>query len=304
MNVGVEQNDLLAAAIEFGITDLVEGQKHVWVEERGHQRVNCQNLWDNCEGREGVQDAQVRAEMVERRELKSPVRATSCTSAAAVGKTASTRDREESSSEYMPVQNVDSCVTSTPQNLNIEDISNTLRSELNPSSRSANDTDSELNCSFNSLTDCTAPWSVNVATTSFDRDSNGRLHQRGGDQLQSHAIADMMESESEDQDAVLDAAEESGTSAGKPKRAEVPQVERAKSTEERSPLAGRKNLNLIKQMAQMVESTQISIKVKSFYNTLVSSVLLLKTLSYLWTLKTDCSECKLQFDNTCLLLNY
>lgn len=256
VNVGVEQNDLLAAAAKFGITDLVEGQKQEGVAERCPQRVNGQSPWGSCQSREGAQDAQVQAEI-------------------SVGKTASALDRQEGRSEHVPAQNVDFCVTLAPQNLNIEDNSNTLRSERIPSSGLASGGDPELNCTFNSITNCAAPWPVNVATTSFDRDSNGWLHKGGGEQLQSPALSDMMESESEDQDAVPDVAEEGRTNAGQPKRAEVPQVERAKSTEERSPLAGRKNLELIKQMAQMVESTQISIKVKSFSNTLVSLVQLL-----------------------------
>lgn len=250
VNVGVEQNDLLAAAIEFGITDLVEGQRQAGEEEGCNQRVNCQSFWESCKGREGVQGAQVQAEMVGRRQFESPVRANSC-AASVVG-------QEESPSEYMQAQNADFCVTSTPQN------SSNLRLEQIPSSVSASDGDSELNCSLSSITDCTAPWSVNVATTSFDSDSNRRLRQGGSDRPQSPAITDLMESESEDQDAVPDAAEESRTSAEQPKRSEVPEVERVKSTEERSPIAGRKNLDLIKQMAQMVERTQISIKVKSF----------------------------------------
>lgn len=251
VNVGVEQNELLAAAVKFGITDLVEGQKQDGVAERCHQRVNGQSFWDSCQSREGAQDAQVQADI-------------------AVGKTASALDWEEGRSEHVPAQNVESCVTLAPQNLNVKDNSNTLCSERIPSSGLARGGDPELNCTFN--TDCATPWPVNMATTSFDRDSNGWLREGGGEQLQSPARSDMMESESEDQDAVPDVAEEGRTNAEQPKRAEVPEVERAKSTEERSPLAGRKNLELIKQMAQMVESTQISIKVKSFSNTLVSLV--------------------------------
>lgn len=262
MNVGVEQTDLLAAAIKFGITDLVEGQRQAGSEERCHQGVNCQSLWDSCEGREGVSDAQAQAETIGRRELESPERATSCGSVGAAGKTPSALDQEEGPSRYTPGENVDYCVTSTPRNLINEDNPNIFWSERIPSSVSSSDRDSELNCSLNTLTDCTTSWSVNVATSSFDSDSNGRVRQGVSDQLQSLALTDMVQSE--DQDAVPDAAEESRTSAEQPKRAEMPEVERVKSAEERSSLAGRKNLDLIKQMAQMAKSTQISIKVRAF----------------------------------------
>lgn len=266
VNVGVEQNDLLAAAIKFGIMGLVEGQKQAGVGGRCHQGLNCLSCRDHCEGRAGVQDAQVQAEMVECRVLDIPVSAP----AGAAEKTASTLDRGEGPSEYVPAQNVDFCVMVTPEHLNIEDNFNTLRSPRIPSffSKSAINAEPELNCSFKNTTDSTAPWSVNVATTSFDRDSNGRVPQ-GVSELQSPALGDTMESGSEDQ------SEESRGSAEQPcsaRRAEVPGEDRAKSTEERSALVGRKNLGLMKHMAQMVESTQISIKVKNFKNTFVSPV--------------------------------
>lgn len=306
MNVGGEQNDLLAAAIKFGIMDLVEGQQQAGVEERCHQRVNRRSCRDRCEGRAGVQDAQVQAEMVERRLLSgSPVRATSCASAGAVEKMVSTLDQEEGPSEYTPAQNVDFCVPPTPQNLNIDNNFNTVRSPRIPIifSESASDDESELNRSFDSITDPTAPWSVNVATTSFDRHSNGLVPQGGSNELQSPALRDTLESGSEDQDAVRHAAEESRRSAEQPfsaKRAELPGEERAKSTEERSALAGRKNLDLMKQMAQVVESTQISIKVKNFKNTFVSPLELLETFISTLDLKTDCNDSNLHFDTKSL----
>lgn len=267
MNVGVEQNDLLAAAIQFGITALVEGQKQAGVEERCHKKVNCRSCRDRCEGRAGVQDAQVQAEMVEGRSSSDcPVSATSCASAGTVEKAASTLDQEEGPSEYTPAQNVDFCITPTPQNLNIDNNFATLRSPQIPIifSESASDDESELNRSFDSVTDPTAPWSINVATTSFDRDSNGSVPQGGSNELESPALRDMIDLGSESEDAARHVAEESRRSAEQPcsaKRAEVPGEGRMKSMEERSVLAGRKNLDLMKQMAEMVKSTQISIKV-------------------------------------------
>lgn len=248
VNVGVEQNDFLAAAIKFGITDLVEGQKQAWVEERCRQGGDCQSFSDSCKAQEGVQDAHVQAEMVGRREFESPLRAACCAPVGAAGKTAIAQDQEEGLSEYMPAQNLDCSLTSTPQNLNNEDNSNTLCSERIPSSGLASNDDSELNCSFNSITNCTTLWSV-------DSDSNNRSHHGVSDHFQSPALTDMVESEFEDQDAVPNGVEESGASAKQPKRAEVPEVERLKSTEERN------NFDLLKQMA---ESTEISIKVMSF----------------------------------------
>lgn len=271
--MGVEQSDLLAAAVKFGITDLVEGQKRARVDERCQQRGGCQSFWDSCDGRRGVEDAQVQAEVVERRKSDTLVRATACPPLGAVGKTASVLDRGEGPPEYVSAQNVDPSVALTHQNLNTQDNSNSLHSEPIPSSD-----DSEFSCLLNSLTDCAAPCSVNGATTSFDRDSKSRLHRGGSDPLQSPALTDMMESDSEDQDAAPDATEESSRSAEPAKRAEAPEKERTRSTEERS-VARRENLDLMKQMAQMVESTQISIKVKSFESILVSSVQPLKTLN-------------------------
>lgn len=267
VNVGVEQTDLLAAAIQFGITDLVEGQRRAGVEERCHKRVSCRSCRGRREGRAGVRDAQVQAEMVGRRSLSDcPVSATSCASAGAVEKTASTPDQEEGPSEYTPAQIVDFCVTPTPQNLNIDCSFTTLRSPQLPIifSDSASDDESELNRSFDSITDPTAPWSVDVATTSLDRDSNGSVPQGGSSELESPALRDKIDSGSEDQDAARRVAEESRRRAEQPcsaRRAEVPGEGRTKRLEERSGLAGRKNLDLMKQMAQMVKSTQISIKV-------------------------------------------
>lgn len=185
MNLGMEQSDLLAAATKLGITDLVEGRKQDDVEERCHQRVNGQSVWDSCESREGVQDAQ----MVQRREFESPVRATSCACAILDRKTASSLCQEEGLSEYTPPQNVDFCATSTPlHHLNIEDNLNALRSERIPSSRLSSSDDPELSCSFNGITQRTAPWPANPATTSF----NNRVHQGGREPLQSPALTDMI----------------------------------------------------------------------------------------------------------------
>lgn len=253
VNVGVEQNDLLAAAIKFGIMDLVEGQRRAGVDERCQQRGNTQSFGYSCGGQQAVQDSQVLAEVVER--SRSETLATSCPPKGAVGKTASVLNKGEGPAEHMLAQNVDLSVILTHQNLNIEDIRNT-------SNRSASGDDSEFNCSFSSIVDCTAPCSINVATTSFDRDSNSRLHRGGSEPHQSPALTDMMESDFEDQHGFPVEAQVSGTSAQQPKRAEVPKEERTKSTKKRS-LAGRKKLELMKQMAQMVERTQVSIKVKA-----------------------------------------
>lgn len=258
VSMGVEQSDLLSAAIKFGITDLVEGQKQAGLEERCHQSVNCRTCRGCSEGTGGVQDAQVHTKMVERRVLDSQVRVTSCASAGAVEMCSP--DQEEGPSEYMPPPNVDFCVTLAAQNPNIGENSNTLCSPRNPSifSESASDDESDLDHSLDSITNPSPPLSVNVASTSCGRDSNGRVPQVGSDEPQLPALRDTTTLVSVDQKST---AEESGRSAEHPcsaKRAEVPGEEIAKSTEGRRALTRGKDFD---QIAPMVESTQISIKV-------------------------------------------
>lgn len=265
--MGVEQNDLLSAAIKFGITDLIEGQKRVGVEEGRPQRTHYGSCRERNESR-GVQDAEVQAEMVERRAADSQVRTTSCATTGILTVSSSSQTEPPlQQSEYPLAQNMDFFVTLSPQNIAAEKNFNTLRSPPIPSipSESVSDEESELDQSFDSVTDPTATWSNSVFTFSFNGDSNSQIPQGGSPHHQSPVSQDLIELGSEEQETNLNAADKSRKSAEQlsfAKTAEVPGEDKAKATEERSAHAGRKSLEMMKQMAQMVETTQISIKVK------------------------------------------
>lgn len=262
VKVGVEQNDLLSAAFEFGITDLTEGQKRVGVEEGRPQRTHYASCRERNESR-GVQDAEVQAEMVERRAADSQVRTTICVPTGILTVSSSSQTEPVlQRSEYPRAQNMDFFATLSPQNIAAEKDFNTLRSPPIPSiaSESVSDEESELDRSFDSVTDPTATWSNSVLTFSFN-DSNSPYHQ-------SPVSRDLIELGSEEQETNPKAADKSRKSAEQPsfaKTADVPGEDKAKTTEERSAHAGRKSLEMMKEMAQMVETTQISIKVKKIF---------------------------------------
>lgn len=270
--MGVEQNDLLSAAIKFGITDLIEGQKCVGVEEGRPQRTHYGSCRERNESR-GVQDAEVQAEMVERRAADSQVRTTSCVQTGILTVSSSSQTEPPlQQSEYSSslAQNMNFFVTLSPQNIAAEKNFNTLRSPPIPSipSESVSDEESELDRSFDSVTDPTATWSNSVFTFSFNGDSNSQIPQGDSPHYQSPVSRDLIELGSEEQETNPNAADKSRKSAEQPsfaKTAEVPGEDKAKATEERSAHAGRKSLEMMKQMAQMVETTQISIKVKKIF---------------------------------------
>lgn len=261
VKVGVEQNDLLSAAIKFGITDLTEGQKCVGVEERRSQRTHYGSCRERNESR-GVQDAEVQAEMVERRAADSQVRMTSCVPTGMTVSSSSQTEPPLQQSEYPLAQNMDFFAALSPQNIAAEKNFNTLRSPPIPSipSESVSDEDS--------VTDPTATWSNSVFTFSFNGDSNSQIPQGDSPHHQSPVSRDLIELGSEEQETNPNAVDKSRKSAEQPsfaKPAEVPGEDKSKTTEERGAHAGRKSLEMMKQMAQMVETTQISIKVKKIY---------------------------------------
>lgn len=267
VKVGVEQNDLLSAAIKFGITDLIEGQECVGLEEGQPQRTHYGSCRERNESR-GVQDAEVQAEMVERRAADSQVRTASCVPTGILTVSSSSQTEPPlQQSEYPLAQNMDFFATLSPQNIAAEKNFNTLCSPPIPSipSESVSDEESELDRSFDSVTDPTAIWSNSVFTFSFNGDSNSQIPQGDSPHHQSPVSRDLIELGSEEQETNPNAADKSRKSAEQlsfAKTAEVPGEDKAKTTEERSAHAGRKSLEMMKQMAQMVETTQISIKVK------------------------------------------
>lgn len=267
VKVGVEQNDLLSAATTFGITDLTEGQKRVGVEEGRPRRTHYGSCRERNDSR-GVQDAEVQAEMVERRAADSQVRTTSCVPTGIL--ISSQTESPLQQSEYPLAQNMDYFATLSSQNIAAEKNFNTLRSPPIPSipSESVSDEESELDRSFDSVTDPIATWSNSVFTFSFNGDSNSQIPQGDSPHHQSPVSRDLIELGSEEQETNPNAADKSRKSAEQPslaKTAEVPGEDKAKTMEERSAHAGRKSLEMMKQMAQMGETTQISIKVKKKY---------------------------------------
>ncbi|XP_044044820.1 uncharacterized protein LOC122872861 isoform X2 [Siniperca chuatsi] len=275
----VEQNDVLSAARQFGITDLLEGQKDGGMKEGELQEKSFGSCRERNESRK-MQDAQVLAEMPGRRDTDSPIEKRSCVSTGTqtvkAGEKTVCRSFTHSGQTKPPTPepgssvapSLDFFMSSQPQNITLE--KNVCSTSFPPvpsmPSGAPSDGESTLDGSSDSVTDpkSTSALSSNVMTFPISLNDN------------SNSPTPREEFEFGDSIQVL-AKEGTGLEGGKmadnrenreqpshANRDEVLGEEKGNSTEKRHAHAnvGMKSLAKMKQMQRMVETTQISIKVK------------------------------------------
>nr|XP_019939867.1 PREDICTED: uncharacterized protein LOC109627625 [Paralichthys olivaceus] len=287
-----EQNDVLALACQFGITDLVEGQKDggIWrAELQERRRKSPESVRENgfqAEKRRRdesgtMKDAQVQAEMDERRETDAPAEKRSCTSTGTqtvkAGERSLVRCIDGSTQATPPTpepgaQSLDFSVMLQPQSITHLKQFSSMSCPIIPSA--PNDANSPFNQPSRIVTNCLSTPVLSSDVLAFrlsvNDDSNSQRHQDDGTVQQS--------SEFEDSAQVL---AEDGTNPENGKRNgetgdcrqdteqpsqfnsyETPEEERATSTDKRPVCVGMKSLARMKQMQEMTETTQSSVKVK------------------------------------------
>ncbi|XP_037619344.1 uncharacterized protein LOC119484555 [Sebastes umbrosus] len=266
----VEQNDVLSAARQFGITDLVEGQTNGGGKEGEPQKKNC---FGSCRekaeaSRERSESrVQVQAEMAGRRDTDSPVEKRSCVSTGPTPEPASSVAQSLDFSIFLQSQNItfDKHFSSTP----CPHVSNVHRG-------ARSDGESALDRSSDSVTNpmSTSTLSSNVMTfpISLSDDSNSPTSQEDGAYQQPSEFGDNIQVLAEEGTGLED-GETNGKPADNRENTEQPTHScrdemrgEENSTEKRHAHAnlGIKSLAKMKQMQQMMETetAQISIKVK------------------------------------------
>ncbi|XP_075946813.1 uncharacterized protein LOC142948583 isoform X2 [Anarhichas minor] len=284
-----EQNDLLSAARQFGITDLVEGQKNGEVGE-GEPQKSC---FGSCRERNEsgkMQDAQVQAEGAGWRNTVSPIEKRSCVSTGrrnvkADQKTTGCSNTHSVQTEHPTPGPEPSVAKHLDCSISLQSQSVTLDKHFSFApcphiscvhSGAQSDGESTSDRSSGSVTNPTPTSSLssNVMTfsISLNDDANSTTPQEDGTYQQSSEIGDSIQVLAKE-GAGLKGRTTNGKTAVNRENAEQPShrdemrgEEKGNSTEIRHARAnvGIKSLAKMRQMQQMMETetTQISIKVK------------------------------------------
>lgn len=278
---GLEQNDVLSAARKFGITDLVEGQKDVGMKSGEPQEKRCSGCRERNESRK-IQDAQVQAEMAERRATDCAVGKTNSVSTGTqtvkagektVGSSLSCSGQTKPPTRQpaFPVaQSMDFSITLPPKNITLYKHFDSTRLPPIPSvpSGAPGDRESTFDRSSDSVTNpmTTSAWFNNVKTfpISLNDDSNTLIPQEDSSCQQCSEFGDRigMGLEDEQTNAKTPDKRENAEQPSYANRDEVLGEEKGNSTEKKHAHVGRKSLATMKRMQQMIETTQISIKVR------------------------------------------
>lgn len=287
----IEQNDVLTAARQFGITDLVEGQKdgktkEVELQEMRQSLGRCSEYYiyteavgERAESRK-MQDAQVQAEMAQRRDTDSPVEKRSCVSTStqtikagekAVGSSLTLFDQTTPPSpEPAPsvTQSFDFSTLLQPQNITLEKhFCSTFPLIPRMPSRAPSDGESTSYQSSESIINPTPTSQVSnnlTSPVSLNDASNSQMPEEDGTYQQSSQFVDSIQVLAKERAGLQDGQTNDQMSENRDDGEEMLGVERGNSTEKRHANAniGMKNLAKMKQMQQMMETTHISIKVK------------------------------------------
>ncbi|KAM7393676.1 hypothetical protein PAMP_020531 [Pampus punctatissimus] len=262
----IEQNDVLAAAHQFGMVDLVEGQKEdktektkeVELQERWQSLGRCSKYCFDTEERDEsrkMQDAQVQAQMAGRRDTYSPVEKRNCVSTGTqtvkagekpVGTSLTLCDQTKPPTpEPAPsdVQSSDLSLLLKPQNI-------TLEKQFCSSDCITNPTPTSQVCS-----NLIVPVSLNDTSNSLTPAEEG-AYQQSSQLVDSIQVFAKERAGLEDGQTNKDQMSEKRDNGGV-----MPEEEKGNSTEKRHAHANIGMKSLAK-MKQMMETTQISIKVK------------------------------------------
>ncbi|XP_071361229.1 uncharacterized protein [Trachinotus anak] len=329
---GTEQNDVLAVARQFGIANLVEGQEDGGMKEAELQersRRSCRENGFHAEESRGrnesrkMQDAQVQAEVAGRMDTASPAEKRSCISTGTQTVKAGVKSVGSSvslSSQATPpapesapsvAQSLDFTAMLQPQSIALDKQCCSTFCPVIPTmpTGASSNGESMLNQSSGSLKNPTSTrvFSSDTLTPpiSLNDDSGSSRPQEDSTYQQSPELGGSIQALAAEERTELESRKRSGKMAdgrgdrGRPSQAnsdEMPGEERGKSTEERQ--VGMKSLARMKQLQQMMETTQISIKVKLRRRTkgelweVVNMQDTEETLSVLASLKQDGSSHK------------
>ncbi|KAM8771752.1 uncharacterized protein AB9X84_001256 isoform 2-T3 [Acanthopagrus schlegelii] len=252
----VEQNDVLSAARQFGITDLVAGQRDVWT------KGSCGSCRKSNENRK-MQDAYVQAEMTGWRDCLAGKR--SCVS---TGTQTVEADEKTDDSFSQDPQGSGFFFTSQPKNVTLDNhfYSTGLQSTPRVPSGPPSDGESSLDRSSSSLTNPTStsawPSEMLPLLISPDDDSNSPTPQKDRSSQQSSKSGDTTQGLAEERMDSEDGDSNGKTADNREKAEEPNSADRDDILGEKHACANVGSKCLMKQVNQMVETTQISIKVK------------------------------------------
>lgn len=273
----VEQNDVLSAARQFGIADLVERQKDLGTNEGEKQRKSCASCIERNESRK-IQDTRVQAEMAGSRAAEKRSCVSTNTRTVKVGeKKVGSLSLTHSGQTKTPVQEpasssaqpLNSSIMLQPQNTTLhKHIHTTCFPPVHNMHRWApSDGDSTL--SSDSLPKPTSTSALSSDVMSFpiplNEDSNSPTPQEDSSYQQSSEFGDMVGTSSGEEKTNPKTADrrentERASTAG---RDEILGEENPTEKKLAHANAGIRNMPKMKQMQKMMESTQISIKVRS-----------------------------------------
>ncbi|XP_045904502.1 uncharacterized protein LOC123970491 [Micropterus dolomieu] len=280
----VEQNDVLSAARHFGITDLLEGQKDGGMKERDLQ-IKCFGSSRERNESRIMQDAQVQAEMTGRRATDAPIEKRTCVSTGTqtvkagektVGFTHCDQTKPPTSEPATSVaQSLDCFISLPPQNITPEKHLCSTSFPPIPSmpSGAPSDGESTLDRSSDSITNPSSTSPLSSSGKIFPLPVNDDLDpptpQEDGTYQQSLEFGNHVRVLAEEGTGLEDAKtadyrENREQPSCRASRDDVLEEERGNSTEKRRVHAniGMKSLAKMKRMQHMMETTQISIKVK------------------------------------------
>ncbi|KAK2919421.1 hypothetical protein Q8A73_003792 [Channa argus] len=285
VNESIELNDVLAVAHQLGIRDLVKRQKDGGMKEweiQGKIQGNGINA-QGCEREEKrkMQDVQVQAGMAGRRDTVSQVKSRSCVSTGT--QTVTTGEKPVGSCvtcfsksptpECVHSQNVEFSVMLPPQHIALDEQFCFPSCPVIPSmpSGAPNHTPSTLNRSACSVISPESTFSPNNAMAIPSDESKTLLAQEDGTYQRFSECGNNIQALAKERTGLEDGGTSRYTADNRAteqtrqaKRDEVLGDDRGTFTEKRQAhgIVGKKNLARIKQMQQMIETTQISIKVK------------------------------------------
>ncbi|KAI3352770.1 hypothetical protein L3Q82_019354 [Scortum barcoo] len=287
-----EQDDVLSAARQFGITDLLEGQKAAGLKEGEPQRKRFRSYREEEEERDSrernesrkMQDAQVQAEMAVSRDTVSPVEKRSCVSTGT--QTVKAGEKTEGCSfthscQTEPptpepassvAQSLDFSVSLQPQSITLERHARSASLPPVPSMPSSTPSHGEsiLDRSLDSLTNPKSASSLFINTVTFplfpyDSSNSPTLQGNSTSSQQSSEYEDCAEILAKEGSLEEGKMADSGENTKQPShRDEMLGEEEGNFIEKRHAHANvrTKSMAKMRQMQQAMDTTQISIKVK------------------------------------------
>ncbi|CAK6980525.1 uncharacterized protein LOC121911515 isoform X1 [Scomber scombrus] len=276
VNGSVEQNDVLAAARLLGMADLVGGQKDGKTKD-----MEFQERWQSLRMCRKMQDAQVQAEMSGMKDTHISREKRSCVSTGtqtvnagekAVGSsfTLSNQTNTPTTEPALSVaQNLDFSILVQPQNITLEQHLCSTSFPLIPRMPSGAPSDGE-STSYQSSDSLTNPTSTSQTSSNLTfpislNDTSNSLTPEGDiTYQQSSYFVDSIQVLAKERAGLEDSQTNDQMTEKRVEGEVMPGEERGNSTEKRCANAntGTKSLAKMKQMQQMMETAQISIKVK------------------------------------------